>query len=681
MEKKILNTWTPLECSCADNKVDLKVWGRDYVIENNVLYSSVKVLNEEILSSPIRVVAKEDGNDCQWTEVENFVLSKDDEKAIICSSMRSEAITIDVVSTVEFDGYTNIVLSAMPRTHTLYEDKEYGFQKSTNWSLDRLWVEIPLKKAYAKNFHYFPNREGCPTPSFEGKSIPENRVASSREIPSSMAMHFMPILYVGDETRGFCFAADHNKNWQPEDINRAMEIIDGEEEVIVRLHLTDSYPLSWYRPDGVTPKKNSALPLTFDFNFQFTPVKPFPENPYKEKILHIDCFNGKIPIEYNDYLAGEIVEGSGENCYDRMKRLGVTTLILHEKWNPVQNCWIIGEDTVKRTSEIINECHSRGIKVVPYFGYELSTLSPYWASKSDEWINMIAPDTVKDFSWYRKPNQRARHMCSGSEFNQYLLKGIKKVITDFDFDGLYIDTFCIPYGCFNQKHGCGFVDPFGNTQPTYPISKVREFCRGIYEFLEERGGYFNPHISSCCNIPAYSFCHMNWDGEDVQWFISCQGDDCIDYMTPDYIRTEYIGRNFGLVHELIAYTFPNWSFEDSMTISLVHGILPRPNVITEPLELMSPIWKAIDDFGIEGSEFKPYWLTNVDCGSEKTQISYYEKDGKRLGFISNMSTIDNNNIDFKLSDTQKVYDALTGEEIKMPMSLKAKKHKVLLIND
>ena len=28
--------------------------------------------------------------------------------------------------------------------------------------------------------------------------------------------------------------------------------------------------------------------------------------------------------------------------------------------------------------EIVNECHSRGIKVIPYFGYELSTLSPLW---------------------------------------------------------------------------------------------------------------------------------------------------------------------------------------------------------------------------------------------------------------------------------------------------------------
>lgn len=680
MEKKIMNTWNPIKCQAQDNKIDIDVWGRHYTTENNIMFSSVNVLGEEILSAPIRVVAKENGEDSQWTEIENFVLSKNDEKAIICGSMRSEVITVDVVSTIEFDGYTNIVLSAMPRTHTLYEDKAYGRQQVKGWSLDKLWIEIPLKKQYAKNFHYFPNRAGSPTPSFEGKSIPENRVASSREIPSSMAMNFMPILYVGDETRGFCFAADHCKNWQPEAANKAMEIIDGEKEVIVRLHLTDSAPKTWFRPDG-SPKGPASHPITFNFNFQFTPVKPFPENPYKEKILHIDCFNGKIPIEYNDYLAGEVIEGSGENCYDRMKRLGVTTLILHEKWNPIQNCWIIGEDTTKRTMEIVNECHSRGIKVIPYFGYELSTLSPYWDSKCDEWIHMEAPNTIKDFSWYRKPNQRARHMCAGSGFSEALCEGIKKVITDFDFDGLYIDTICIPFGCFNTNHGCSFVDPFGNVQPTYQISSVREFCREIYKFFEERGGMFNPHISSCCNIPCYSFCHMNWDGEDVQWYIAGQGEDSIDAMTPDYIRTEYIGRNFGLNHELIAYTFDNWSFEDSMTIALVHGILPRPNIITEPLELMSPIWKAIDDFGIEGSQFKPYWLTDIDCGAEKTKLTYYEKNGKRLAFISNMSNTDNNAIDFKFSDTQKIYDALTGEEIKMPMSIQARKHKVLFIND
>ena len=147
------------------------------------------------------------------------------------------------------------------------------------------------------------------------------------------------------------------------------------------------------------------------------------------------------------------------------------------------------------------------------------------------------------------------------------------------------------------------------------------------------------------------------------------------------MRTEYIGRNFGLSYELIAYTLDNWSFEDAMTISLVHGVLPRPNVIGEPLELMSPIWKTIDDFGVEGAEFKPYWTNNIDCGNEKTKITYYEKNGKRLAFISNMSNNDNENVNFKLGDAQTIIDAITGEELTMPITIKARKHKVLFIND
>lgn len=680
MEKKILNTWDPIICQADNNKIDIDVWGRHYTTENNILFSSVNVLDEEILSAPIRVVAKEDGNDCQWTEIENFVLSKDDEKAVICGSMRSDYITINTVSTVEFDGYTSISLSAMPRTHTLYEDKHYGHQKPSNWSLDRLWVEIPLKKTCAKNFHYYPNDVADESPIFEGEGIPFNCVASSREIPCSMAMPFKPLVYVGNEQKGFCFAADHNKNWQNHDKKKAIEIIDGENQVVLRLRLLDHLPKSWCKADG-TPLKSVAQPISFTFSFQVTPVKEFPANPYKEKIMHIDCFNGKILEEYNDFLKKEFIEGSGENCYDRMKRLGVTTLILHEKWNPIQNYWKLSADTEKRTKEIVDECKKRDIKVIPYFGYELSTLSPDWFELSEKYGFMDRPGLVRDFTWYRKPNQRCREMCCNSDFTKLWFEGIKDVVEKFDFDGIYVDTYFFPKGCLNGEHGCGFIDADGELCKTYPVTATRELARQVYTFFEERSGIFNPHISSCCNIPTFSFCHLNWDGEDVQWHIANQGDSSIDSLTPDYMRTEYIGRNFGLNYELIAYTLDNWSFEDSMTISLVHGILPRPNVIGEPLELMSPIWKAIDDFGVEGAEFKPYWLTDVDCGNEKTKITYYEKDGKRLAFISNMSNSDNNNINFNISKTQKVYDALTGEEISMPMSIKARKHMVLLIND
>lgn len=679
---KILNTWDPVKCTSENNKVEFSVWGRKYVCENNMFFSSINVLGDELLSAPIRVVAEENGNgkDIEWNEIEHLILNQNNEEVTVCSSMIGSHIAIDSTFTVEFDGYTKINLIAMPRTHTLYEDKHLGRQPDGTWSLDKLWIEIPLKKEYSKNFHYYPNQKAEKGPTFYGEGIPFNRVASSRQIPCSMGMPFKPIVWIGDESRGFCFAADENRNWQPNDKKKAIEILDGEKEVVLRLRLLDHIPKTWFREDG-TPFLSDAQPISFTFNFQVTPVKPFPENPYKEKIMHIDCFNGKILEEYNDFLKKEYVAGSGENCYERMKRLGVTTLILHEKWNPIQNYWELSEDTINRTMEIVDECHKRDIKVIPYFGYELSTLAPKWVELSEKCGLMDRPKYMRDFTWYRKPNQRCREMCCNSEFTDMWYNGITEIVEKFKFDGVYVDTYFIPKGCLNDKHGCGFIDEDGEPQKTYAISSNRAVAKKLYAFFEERGGLFNPHISSCCNIPTFSFCHLNWDGEDVQWHIAQQGEKSIDALTADYMRTEYIGRNFGLNYELIAYTFNNWSFEDSMTISLAHGILPRPNVMGEPLELISKVWKAIDDFGIEGAEFNPYWKNNIDCASETTKLTFYEKNGKRLGFISNMSNTDNTSINFKLSENQKVFDAFTGEKIKLPMTVSARKHKVILIND
>ena len=304
MEKKILNTWPTLKSQNSDNKVSVNVWGREYKFEDNIMFSSVNVLGEELLSSPIRIIAEENGTpgDVDWCEIENFLLESDDEKAVICGSMRADYITVDTTTTVEFDGYTSIDLKVMPRTFTLFEETGGVRQKDGSWSLDKLWVEIPLRKNYAKNFHYFPNRDEKDAPTFYGEGIPFNRVASSREIPCSMAMPFKPLIWVGDETRGFCFSADDNRNWQPEDKKKAIEIIDKPEEVIIRLRLVESLPKSWLYENG-EPYRYAAFPVNFSFSFQITPVKPFPENPFKEKNLHIDCFNGKIKEEYNEYLA------------------------------------------------------------------------------------------------------------------------------------------------------------------------------------------------------------------------------------------------------------------------------------------------------------------------------------------------------------------------------------------
>jgi hypothetical protein len=111
----------------------------------------------------------------------------------------------------------------------------------------------------------------------------------------------------------------------------------------------------------------------------------------------------------------------------------------------------------------------------------------------------------------------------------------------------------------------------------------------------------------------------------------------------DFFRTEYIGKNMGVPTEFLAYERrPYWNFDDALSCALLHGILPRPNDIEYPLELMSQVWKIFDAFPIANSVWMPYWKNNVSSSSEKVKISYYkytslDDKSQLLAFVVNTS--------------------------------------------
>ena len=58
--------------------------------------------------------------------------------------------------------------------------------------------------------------------------------------------------------------------------------------------------------------------------------------------------------------------------------------------------------------------------------------------------------------------------------------------------------------------------------------------------------------------------------------------------------------------------------------AILHGILPRPNDIEYPLELMSTIWKIFDAFPIANSKWMPYWNNKVQVSDNRVKVSYYQ---------------------------------------------------------
>ena len=645
-----------MECQEKAGVCRVSMWGRTYTADNEVLFSSMTSLGEELLSAPIRLVGQENGAPIQWEEKRVLTLEASAEKVTLLGSQQSASFIVNTSMEVEYDGCCHMAVKIMPRGKTVQQVFGVEDVQDNPYSLEKLWLEIPLKKCHSTLFHYWPSE---PYPAFDGEAIEPSSVCMSRKIPSSMHMSFKPLLWFGTEERGVCWFADSDEHWQPDDPARAIDVWDTPQEVVVRLHLIDAKVEEWRDQEGYD-RNYTYMPLCFRFGLQATPVKPFPTNPYTEKILHIDCFK-KILEEYSDFLKSPVVSGSEENGYDRMKRLGVTLLFLHEKWTPVQNYWKVPLEAARRTKEIVRECHKRGIKVIPYFGYELSSLSPLYEKMAETCCHKKANGEPDNGGWYRKPNQRDYVVCYNSEWADRMAQGVRELTEEYGFDGIYLDSTLLPNACGNERHGCGYTDVKGEKRDTYTVTALRAFMKKIFAYFEERGGIVNSHLSNCCNIPSLSFCHLNWDGEYIQTFVNAYG---VSALPLDYLRTEYSARNFGVPYEFLAYTFNNWSFRNSLSVALVHGMLPRPNDIGEPLEIMAPIWKAIDRFPMETAVWRPYWSNGVHTGHERVLVSYYERtrsDGRRqyLVFVGNPTDQPAENVIFTLSDKVcMVYDAV-----------------------
>lgn len=626
--------WTAVRATELKEGCAVQVWGRTYKTENNLLFSSVTSLDDELLSSPMRISASENGKPIVWGDIDSFLGECTPDKAVVYSTAQSEAFIVNVVTTIEFDGCASVDIRLMPRGFTV--PQLFGLEKKDppKTKLDYFHVEIPIKKEFAKLYHHFPSNT---MPSSTGDTTGVKIYGGSGIRPECNAdLKFSAVSFFGNDKKGFFTYAESDADWQCEDKSKAMQLISNDDELVLRLRLIDGQPKQWACIENEHGQYEYP-DLSFRLGFQATPVKPFPDNPYKEKQLHIDCFK-KIPQEYIDFLANPVVEGSDEIGYDRIKRLGVTTLILHEKWNQIQNYWKLTERTRHQLETIISECHKRGIKVVTYFGYEISSLADIWNDKS-ELYSRKGREMNGGLGWYRFPAQREKPVCYNSPIADEFVDGVVKLADKFDFDGVYLDGTGMVWNCQNTAHGCGYYDDDGKLCSTFPIFAVRRMLKRLYTELEARGKTINCHVSDCICPAAISFAHSLWLGEYIQYSLVKLG---ADEMPEGYLRATHSGRNFGIPSEFIVYeNKPVWTFDDAFAFSLIHGVLPRPNDIGEPLEKISEIWKILDDFPVEQSHWYPYFEGKhpFSCDNENVKISgyRYEKNGKIswLLFVAN----------------------------------------------
>lgn len=635
MEQNIvMKPWVPIELTTNDNDVVAKVWGRSYKSGTKSFLESILSQGQELLAAPIRLVGEENGKELKWDAFRNFVMNDfNEEKVEVCSSVESGSFLVNTIMGIEYDGCIDLNISVMPQGRSARQSMGLDLDglNGLQFKLSRLWLEIPLKPEIAKFYQFFPlgkiNIDGNEVDTLEEI----NHILQSEYIPQHIQWPFIEQVFVGNDAVGLGMFLESDRYMQPED-GKLIELIRNDDEVVLRLRLLDSEPEIW--AEKGTMNGIDLHPITYRIGLIATPVKEYPENPYEERNLHIDCFK-KLPPEqmYDEFLFSEF-ENTGEITFDRIERLGVKTLYLHEKWNDLQNSPFLTKRTADRLRKIVTEAHKRGIKVMPYFGYEISTLLPYW-SKMGEEVMVKETEKYYNWTWYRQPPQRALKVCYNSKWQDIYVDGIARLMDEFKFDGIYIDSTVRPLQCGNEKHGCGWRDSEGRLHYTYPVWALREMLKKLYKVVTERGGIINNHSSAAFNMATMSFCHSLWEGEAIQQTMM-QGN--VKEIPEGHFRSMFIGRNYGVPVYMLCYQNPPiWNFTQGMSVSLPFGIIPKSNDTGEPLELVSNVWSIMDKFDFKDAKWCPYYGEEnlFDTSNDLFKVSCYANENQILMMCAN----------------------------------------------
>lgn len=330
-----------------------------------------------------------------------------------------------------------------------------------------------------------------------------------------------------------------------------------------------------------------------------------------ERTLH-----GESQISFSEGVDGRAIAFGAPDerlkLLDYLKAKGVNTLVIHEHWTEIQ---AYGSTDLhqEQLHSLVQACHARDIRLLVYFGYELSDAAPEWELYRDEVL--VQPRrggyTRRDYP------QTAYICCFESPWREYYLTSIARMIDEYDIDGVYLDGTTEPFGCTNALHGCGYVGEDGRRRRTYPIFAVRDLMRRMRQIVKSRkpDGLISAHMSATVSIPTLAFVDSYWDGEQLD--VHEHG-----FRLPlDAFRAEFMGHNWGVAAEFLSYLNRPFTYEESVPLALLHDVPVRPYARAgDLLGMISRVWEAWDVIDIERAEWFPYWAGGGPVGAEDDDV-------------------------------------------------------------
>ncbi len=613
--------WTSLAGeSHADGTYAVSCWGRTYRFAPGSLLESVTAASSGILHAPVRITAVAGGRSLRFAAEAIDEVASDRHEVVLEQRLTAANLDLRVQAHVEFDGMIRF-------------DVEVSATDAVD--LDSLSIEIPVRAEHAGYLYHFPGAWGT---ARNAGALPDTAVK----------MGFRPYVWLGDDDRGLAWFSESDRDWHVAPGTPGTEIVRDGDRVVLTLHLISSpmrlapesqRPLAWdtapelenavIRDAAITGERGGRYqPLRYTFGLQATPVKANEQGAWDYRCIHV----GPAPPAFTEPLT------LSPRFLDRCVQAGVRTVVLHQFWTDIE-AHTIPVDR-ERLHEWVEACHERGLKILLYYGFLISSAAPEWRDFGAGCLTTPA----YGYPLFRdapQPDQSAWVVCLNSAWQDFVADAIARAMDEFGIDGVYLDGTEFPAGCINTLHGCGSARPDGSIAKSYPIFGVRSAMRRIHNAVKSRNpeGQINVHNSTCMVMPTLGFGTSYWDGEQFQ---DVRGiDNAATQLPLDAFRAEFMGRQWGVPAEFLCYG-QGFTFEQAWAITLIHDVPVRPmsRPGLEELELASRIWRLMNDFDRGKAEWLPYWSNAEYVRSDSPGIYvslYRHPDNGVLAVVSNLN--------------------------------------------
>ena len=580
---QVLPPWKPVTVEqrpAAHGKgeaLDIHVWGRTYRFDNSLFPSQITTKGKQILARPIRVIVRANGRETTVRDCEVKLESHSPPAAIVTTSGHAGGLQVVARHRIEYDGLMR---------------SDWQICSPESATIEALRFEVDVKAAHAEYLYY--------SPYYDDASV-DPRVRPGRIPDTTYSRSFTPFIWFGDDERGVQWVCESARNWFNPDPHDVISISRGNNTVGLSLSLVG-------RPIELRPRE----PLSYTFGLQASPVKPIEKDGWDYRIA--SC--AMVPYGHDyDVLTTKIGEVP---LLDYYRTHGVKTLLI-ANWTDTM-CYTSPVGHEQQLRDLVRECHACGIKVIPYFGFQVSELASEWPAFAQD---IVAVPRLRQPDRY--PNtepQMVDVVCLRSVWQDFLAHTIAKLIDDYDIDGVYLDTTVMPFSCMNDAHGCGYVGADDRRHTDVPLFAARETLKRLYTIVKQRkpDGIVDAHVYDGMNLPALAFATSYWDGEQL----APAGDDPGAALALDRFRAEFMGVQWGVPADFLHYRFGD--FTQSFALTLPHDVLVRCHAVNrDQFDLAAKLWQVAVDFGRREASFVPYWRNRayLSASPEGVYVSLY----------------------------------------------------------